>query len=532
MQTNIINFDQAEKIYIAIDLKSYYASVECVERGLDPMTTNLVVADASRTEKTICLAVSPSLKAYGIPGRARLFEVVQKVKEANASRLNRANINEFTGSSYSSIELSDDPTLKLDYIVAPPRMRKYMEISSSIYEIYLKYVSPEDIHVYSIDECFIDVTSYLSLYNLTAHELCMKMIRDILAATGITATGGIGANLFLCKVAMDIVAKHVPADKDGVRIAELDEQSYRRELWDHEPITDFWRVGKGIAKQLAAYHIYTMGDIARCSLGLVPLGKKQTDSSVIELGSDGRSKHPDALYNEKLLYKLFGVNAELLIDHAWGYEPTTLALIKSYKPENNSISTGQVLSCPYTYEKTRIIVREMTDLLVLDLVDKGLITDQIVLTVGYDIDNKKHQGTFVSDHYGRKVPKPAHGSINLGKYSSSTTLIMEKSLELFDNIIDKNLLIRRLSIAANHIIYERDYVEEAPFEQMDLFTDYEALQIEKQTQKEKDAQEKNLQKALISIHKKYGKNAVLKGTSFQEGATTIERNGQVGGHKG
>jgi len=532
MQSNNTDNSSIKRTYIAIDLKSYYASVECVDRGLDPMTTNLVVADATRTEKTICLAVSPSLKAYGIPGRARLFEVIQKVKEVNSSRLCKAGIKEFTGSSSNSVELYANPDYRLDFIIAPPRMRKYMEISSSIYEIYLKYVSPEDIHVYSIDECFIDVTGYLSLYHLTPREMCMKMIKDILSTTGITATGGIGTNMYLCKIAMDIMAKHVPADENGVRIAELDEMSYRKELWAHEPITDFWRVGKGIAKSLAAYHIYTMGDIARCSIGLAPLGKNQTETSSIELGPDGRCRHQDSLYNERLLYKLFGINAELLIDHAWGYEPTTLDLIKSYQPENNSISTGQVLSEPYTYDMTKIIIREMTDLLVLDLVDKGLVTDQLVLTLGYDIDNKKYQGTMVADHYGRKVPKPAHGSINLGRHSSSTALIMEKSLELFDRIIDKNLLIRRISIAANHVISEFDYTEDEPFEQLDLFTDYTALAIEKQQQKEKEAQEKNLQKALISIHKRYGKNAILKGTSFQEGATTIERNGQVGGHKG
>lgn len=522
--------------FIAIDLKSYYASVECVDRQLNPLTTNLVVADESRTEKTICLAVSPSLKAYGIPGRARLFEVVQKVKEVNKMRKAKAPGNIFTGKSCDAIELAKDPSLELSFIAAPPRMKKYMTTSAGIFDIYLRYVSAEDVHVYSVDECFIDVTNYLKLYNMTAHELCMRMIKDVLRETGITATGGIGSNMFLCKVAMDIVAKHIDADEDGVRIAEVNEDNFRSLLWDHEPLTDFWRVGRGTANKLAKYHIYTMGDIARCSIGLPPLARGQRDDSVIKLADNGRVEKPDEIYNEELLYKLFGVNAELLIDHAWGYEPTTIDLIRKYIPENNSISSGQVLTHPYSYEKTRIIVREMTDLLVLDLVDKGLVTDQIVLTIGYDIENINYKGTVVADHYGRKVPKPAHGSINLGKYSSSTNLIMDKTLELFESIIDKNLLTRRLTVAANHVIYEKDIPNEPVYEQMSLFTDYDSPNLEdeklKSDEKKKDDMERNLQKALLSIKKKYGKNAVLKGTNLQEGATTIERNAQVGGHRG
>ena len=517
--------------YIAIDLKSYYASVECMDRFRDPLTTNLVVADASRSEKTICLAVSPSLKAYGIPGRARLFEVVQKVKEVNKRRLQNAPGHVFSGSSDDANLLASDPSLKLDFIIATPRMQKYMDISSSIYQIYLKYVSSDDIHVYSIDECFLDVTDYLNLYQQTAHELCQKIIKDVYTSTGITATGGIGSNLFLCKVAMDIEAKHTAPDEYGVRIAELDETLFRQKLWSHEPITDFWRVGRGIAKRLADYNIFTMGDIARCSIGLPPLSKDDTDNNVITIGPSGRVVNPDPFYNEQFLYKLFGINAELLIDHAWGYEPTTMDLIKAYRPDNNSISTGQVLSCGYEYEKARIVIREMTDALALDLVDKNLTCDQIVLHVGYDIDNKKYKGEIVADHYGRAVPKPAHGSINLGRQSSSTELIMDKTLELFDNIINKNLLIRRISIAANHVINETEAADKASYEQLDLFTDYDTLQRERQQQKEKEAHEKELQKALLSIKKKYGKNAILKGTNFQDGATAIERNTQIGGHK-
>ena len=499
---------EENRIYIAIDLKSFYASVECALRGLDPLTTNLVVADSSRTEKTICLAVSPSLKAYGIPGRARLFEVVQKVREANAQRKRKAPKYTFMGKSYNAHELKNNSALELDYIVAPPQMAQYMKVSSQIYNIYLRYIAPEDIHVYSIDEVFIDVTAYLNTYNLSARELTMKMIHDVLRETGITATAGIGTNMYLCKVAMDIVAKKIPADKDGVRIAELDEMSYRRELWSHRPLTDFWRIGKGYSTKLEANGLYTMGDIARCSVG-----------------------RKNEYYNENLLYKLFGINAELLIDHAWGWESCKIADIKAYKPEANSISTGQVLKCPYNFEKGKLIVREMTDLLVLDLVDKGLVTDQMVLTVGYNIESANgYAGEITADRYGRKVPKSAHGSINLGKQTSSTRLIIDAVTELYERIVDKNLMVRRMYVVANHIVSEREVVEEAPV-QLDLFTDYEALK-KRQAEEEKElAREKEIQKAMLKIKKKYGKNAILKGMNLEEGATTIERNRQVGGHK-
>ncbi|MEE3451467.1 MAG: DNA methylase, partial [Acutalibacteraceae bacterium] len=432
------------KKYIAIDLKSFYASVECVERGRDPLTTNLVVADSTRTEKTICLAVSPSLKAYGIPGRARLFEVVQKVKDVNEQRIKKAPNHRFTGKSDNASELANDSSLEVDYIVAPPQMAHYMNISTEIYQIYLRYIAPEDIHVYSIDEVFIDATSYLDTYKMTAHELAMKMIKEVLSETGITATAGIGTNLYLAKVAMDIVAKHIPADKDGVRIAELDEMSYRQKLWSHRPLTDFWRVGKGYAAKLQANRIYTMGDIARQSI-----------------------------YDEELFYKLFGVNAELLIDHAWGWEPCTIADIKSYKPENHSVSQGQVLQCPYDFEKSKIIVREMTELLVLDLVDKGLVCDQVVLTVGYDIENTQngnYNGEVKADRYGRNVPKQAHGSENIGRYTSSTKLIAEATMRLFDRIVDRKLTVRRMYVVANHVISENDIPE--THEQLDLFSDF------------------------------------------------------------
>lgn len=497
------------RTYAAIDLKSFYASVECVERGLDPMTTNLVVADESRTEKTICLAVSPSLKAYGIGGRARLFEVVQRVRQVNNQRIFKAPNRTFSGKSYNAIELNRNPSLELDYIVAPPQMAHYMEISANIYSIYLRYIAPEDIHVYSIDEVFIDLTGYLKTYNMTAHELTAKLIHEVMNETGITATAGIGTNMYLCKIAMDIVAKHIPADENGVRIAELDEMSYRRQLWKHRPLTDFWRVGKGYAKKLEEHYMFTMGDIARVSL-----------------------------QNEDLLYKLFGINAELLIDHAWGWESCTIADIKAYKPENNSISSGQVLQKPYCFEKGRLIVREMTDLLVLDLVDKGLVTDQIVLTVGYDIENltntelrRIYKGETTSDRYGRKIPKSAHGSINLGIYTSSTKIILDKVSELYNRIVDKNLMVRRMYVVANHVAPENSVSNEESFEQLDMFTDYSVLEKEREKEIENLERERNLQKAMLKIKKKYGKNSILKGMNFQEGATTIERNGQVGGHK-
>lgn len=503
------------RIYIAIDLKSFYASVECIERGLDPMTTNLVVADASRTEKTICLAVSPSLKVYGISGRARLFEVVQQVRDANAARKKLAPGHQFNGSSFHANELKNDPSLAIDYIAAPPQMSHYMEYSTKIYQVYLKYVAPEDIHVYSIDEVFMDVTSYLKLNGLSAREFGKKIIQDVLETTGITATAGIGTNLYLCKVAMDIVAKHIRPDEDGVRIAELDEMSYRKLLWSHQPLTDFWRVGKGYAKKLEEQGLFTMGDIARCSVG-----------------------KPGDYYNEDLLYKLFGINAELLIDHAWGWEPCTIADVKAYKPESNSIGSGQVLHCPYTFEQGRLIVMEMTDLLALDLVDKGLVTDQMVLTVGYDIENltdpernKAYKGPVKVDHYGRRVPKHAHGTINLESRTSSTKLIMNAVMELFERIVNPDLLIRRVSLVANHVIEETAVVEETSYEQLDLFTDYEAKSKEKEAESEALEREKKMQQAVLSIKKKYGKNAILKGMNLQEGATTVDRNNQIGGHR-
>ncbi len=506
---------EKEKTYLCIDLKSFYASVECVERGLDPLTTNLVVADKSRTEKTICLAVSPSMKKHGIPGRARLFEVIQKVKWVNAERLRKTPGKMFAGKSFHAIELENNPQLELDYIVAPPRMALYIEYSTRIYNIYLKYIAPEDIHVYSIDEVFIDLTPYLTHSVLNAHDFAMTLIRDVLKTTGITATAGIGTNMYLAKVAMDIVAKKMPADKDGVRIAELDEISYRKQLWNHKPLTDFWRIGHGYAQKLEANEMFTMGDIARCSIGA-----------------------PDDYYNEELLYKLFGVNAELLIDHAWGWEPCTIAEVKAYKPENNSMGSGQLLHRPYEYEETKLIIKEMTDLLALDLVEKGLATDQIVLTVGYDIENLadearsySYKGEIKTDYYGRKVPKHAHGTVNIGRYTSSSKLITESVLKLFDEIIDKKLLERRVNIVACRVVPESTLKEEKPFQQLNFFEDFAAK--EEKLQKEKAAfdKEKRQQKAIAEIKKRYGKNAILKGMNFDEGGMTIERNGQIGGHK-
>ncbi len=479
--------------YIAIDLKSFYASVECVERNLDPLTTNLVVADNSRTEKTICLAVSPSLKAYGIPGRPRLFEVVQKIREVNRGRKKGQEVR---------------------YIVAPPRMALYIQYSTRIYQIYLKYIAPEDIHVYSIDEVFMDVTDYLGTYKMTAEELVEKIVKDILEETGITATAGIGTNLYLCKVAMDIVAKHVEPNAHGARIAKLNEESYRKLLWDHKPLTSFWRVGKGYQKKLHENGLFTMGDIARCSLG-----------------------KDDDFYNEDLLYKLFGVNAELLIDHAWGYEPTTIEMIKAYKPEVKCLSSGQVLQCPYDFEKGKLIVKEMTDLLVLDLVEKRLVTDQMVLTIGYDIDNllegagEKYTGEVTTDYYGRKVPKHAHGTANLSKLTSSTKLIMDAVMKLYDEIVDRNLLVRRVTIVANRLVDETVANENATYEQLSLFTDYESQNIQLKEEEKLLAKERALQEAMLKVKKRYGKNAILKGMNLQEGAMTMERNNQIGGHK-
>lgn len=493
--------------YLCIDLKSFYASVECVERGLNPMTTNLVVADSSRTEKTICLAVTPSLKAYGIPGRARLFEVVQKVKEINQGRKRYLKSREFSGESYDINELEKNPSLAVSYITAPPRMAHYIKHSTEIYNIYLKYVAPEDIHVYSIDEVFMDITSYLKNGKMTAREMAVKIIRDVLKTTGITATAGIGTNMYLAKVAMDIVAKKIPADKDGVRIAELDEMAYRHELWSHKPLTDFWRVGRGYSKKLEENRLFTMGDIAKASL---------------------------STYGENLLYRLFGVNAELLIDHAWGVEPCTIEDVKAYKPENKSIGAGQVLHCPYDFDKARLIVKEMTELMALDLVEKGVVTDQIVLTVGYDIENltdlvrqKAYKGEVTTDFYGRKVPKHAHGTANIGRHTASATTMKRAVVELFDKIVDKNLLVRRVNLSANHIIYKDEADSNKTYEQMDLFTSYEEIE------KEKFAEERELkiQEATVNIRKKYGKNAVLKGINLQKGATTVDRNKQIGGHK-
>ncbi len=503
----------AERSYAAIDLKSFYASVECVERGLDPITTNLVVADESRTEKTICLAVSPSLKAYGIGGRARLFEVIQKVREINFLRQKNAPGNTFTGESYDDSRLKADPSLSLAYIAAPPRMAMYIEYSTRIYKIYLKYAAPEDIHVYSIDEVFIDVTDYLNAFKMTARQLVRTIINDVFESTGITAVAGIGTNLYLCKVAMDIVAKHITPDENGVRIAQLDEMSYRRLLWAHRPLTDFWRIGSGYAAKLEKYGMYTMGDIARCSVGAA-----------------------NAYRNEGLLYKLFGVNAELLIDHAWGWEPCTIAHIKAYKPENKSISSGQVLQSPYDHEKTGLIIREMADILALDLVEKRLVTDQLVITVGYDVENFKdpeisegYKGETSTDRYGRKIPAHSRGTVNLKKYTSSAKTIMSAAAELFERISDNSLLARRINITANHVIPESE--AENDFEQLDLFTDYEEASLMRSKSEAEEIKERNIQEAIIRIKRKYGKNAVLRGINLQEGATSVSRNEQIGGHK-
>lgn len=507
---------EKHRVYLAIDLKSFYASVECVERGLDPLTTNLVVADNSRTEKTICLAVSPSLKAYGIPGRARLFEVIQKVKAINAVRTAKAPNHTLIGSSFDAVSLRKDPSLALDYLVACPKMAHYIRCSTDIFQIYMKYVAPEDIHVYSIDEVFIDATDYLPP-GKSPRELAMEMILDVLHTTGITATAGIGTNLYLAKIAMDIMAKHIPPDANGVRIAELDEHSYRQELWSHRPLTDFWRVGRGIAARLEANGLFTMGDIARCSLGA-----------------------PDTCYNEELLYHLLGVNAELLIDHAWGWEPCRIADIKAYRPESHSISSGQVLSCPYSHEKAGTIVREMADALVLDLVDKDLMTDQLVLTICYDTENLTrpeiralYSGPVTHDHYGRAVPKNAHGTANLGAFSSSTRRIVEAALALYERITDAALLVRRVYLVANHIspVHTCEALAAAPaFEQLDLFTDYAAREQARADEARQLDREKRRQRAILSIQKKHGQGMLLKGTSLLEGATGKTRSKSIGGH--
>lgn len=501
--------------YIAIDLKSFYASVECIERNLDPMTTNLVVADISRTEKTICLAVSPPLKAYGVPGRARLFEAVQKVKEVNAQRLLNAPGHQFTGSSSHDPDVKAHPELALDYLVASPQMAKYMEYSTRIYNVYLKYIAPEDIHVYSIDEVMMDVTNYLKTYQCNAQELAQKIIMDVLDTTGITATAGIGSNLYLCKVAMDIVAKHIKPDRNGVRIATLTEMSYRQLLWKHRPLTDFWRVGRGFVKKLEANGLYTMGDIARCSIG-----------------------GPTERHNEELLYKLFGINAELLIDHAWGWEPCTMADIKAYRPRTNSMGAGQVLQSPYSCSKARIVAHEMVDLLVLDLVGKGFVTNQVVLTIGFDIENlsdpnrrKQYRGAITTDHFGRQVPKHAHGTANLNGHSSSAKAITRAVLELYDRIVDPSLLIRRINLTVNHIISEASAPKNMAPEQLDLFVDYEAVRVKEAHDKEELERERRMQTTVLAIKKRFGKNAILKGMNLQDGATAKERNRQIGGHK-
>lgn len=500
------------RTYIAIDLKSYYASVECMERGLDPMTTNLVVADLSRTEKTICLAVSPSLKAYGIPGRARLFEVVERVKEVNAERRRKADGNLFE-KSCDAHELATDPSRAVGYLVAPPQMAKYIQISTQIYNVYLKYIAPEDIHVYSIDEVMMDVTSYLETYHMTARELAKTMILDVLHTTGITATAGVGTNLYLCKVAMDIMAKHVAPDENGVRIAELDEMSYRRQLWAHRPLTDFWRVGRGYAKKLEAIGIYTMGDIAKCSIG-----------------------KPSEYYNAELLYQMFGINAELLIDHAWGWEPTTIADIKAYKPESSSLGSGQVLTAAYPYEKARLVVREMAEELILNLVDKGLVTDQIDLTIGYDTASLttpgiRYTGPVTTDHYGRKVPKHAHGTRHLGRRTQSAKVILDAAMALFDRIVNPALLVRRVNIVALHILVGQEELPVPEVEQLDLFTDYAKLEQERLAEQARLERESRIQQAALSIKRKFGKNALVKGMDLQEDATAMTRNNQIGGHK-
>ena len=502
-----------ERTYICCDLKSFYASVECVERGLDPMTTNLVVADQSRTDKTICLAVTPSLKAYGIGGRARLFEVVQKVKEVNLQRQRQAPGRQFTGSSWHDPKVRSNPSLALDYLVAPPRMAHYIDWSTKIYSVYLKYIAPEDIFPYSIDEVFMDVTNYLDTYHMTARKLTRTIILDILKTTGITAAAGMGTNLYLAKVAMDIGAKHVQPDEYGVRIAQLNERTYRQYLWGHRPLTDFWRVGRGYAAKLEAHGLYTMGDIARCSIG------KTAD-----------------YHNEELLYKLFGVNAELLIDHAWGWEPCTIADVKAYKPENKSIVSGQVLQCPYEFNKARLVVREMADALALDLVDKRLVTNQLVLTVGYDRENlddpqrsRNYQGPVATDRYGRKIPKHAVGTENF-PYTSSANDLLKTVTALFDRIVDPNLLIRRLSISANKLLDEAEAPKGHETEQLDLFTDYAARDKEEREDEAAHARERKLQETMLGIKKRYGKNAILKGMNLEEGATAKERNQTIGGH--
>ena len=501
----------AKKVYIAIDLKSFYASVECVDRGLDPLTTNLVVADESRTDKTICLAVSPAMKSFGVPGRPRLFEVKQKLQEINALRRAKAPGRTFAGKSYDLPQLQAQPALEVDCIIATPQMARYMAVSTVVYDIYLRFIAPEDIHVYSVDEVFIDATPYLRTYGLSGYELTRKMIGEVVKKTGITATAGIGSNLYLAKIAMDIVAKRMKADEKGARIAELNEMSYRQLLWDHKPLTDFWRIGGGYSRRLEKIGLYTMGDIARCSVG------KLTE-----------------FHNEDLLYRIFGVNAQLLIDHAWGWEPCTMGDIKSYRPGSSSISSGQVLCEPTPFATARLITREMADMLSMDLLDKRLETDQLTLTVGYDVENlkdensrKNYQGVVTTDHYGRNVPKHAHGTANLGRHTASTRLITEAIMELFDRIVDPNLLIRRLTICANRVLREGVAEKSQPYEQLDLF----ANSTESKATEEALQREKRRQNAILQLQKRYGKNVVVKGMNLLEGATAIQRNSQIGGHR-
>ena len=501
------------KVYLCIDLKSFYASVECVERNLDPLKTNLVVADNERTEKTICLAVTPALKSFGISGRSRLFEVVQKVEEVNKNRLKE--VRKFNGESFDIDELKKDISKKMTFIIAKPQMSKYIQISTKIYEVYLKYIAPEDIHVYSIDEVFMDITSYLEAYKMTPQELAKTIIKDVMKNTKITATAGIGTNMYLAKVAMDVVAKHIDADSDGVRIAQLDEISYRKKLWNHRPLTDFWRVGKGISTRLEKIGIYTMGDIARCSIG--------------DINND--------VYNENLLYNEFGINAELLIDHAWGYEPTTIKDIKNYKPKIKSLTSGQVLSCGYDYNKSKIVVKEMVEMLSLDLVKKKLVTNSMTLTIGYDIDNlkdveimSKYKGEIGKDYLGRKVPKNSHGSSNFS-YTSSTTKLISIVDELYDRIISDILLIKRINLSFNNVILESNIVKSDGYKQLDIFNEYEDIKKKEKLEEENIIKERKLQETIISLKSKYGKNTIIKGMDLEDGATTVERNSQVGGHK-
>ena len=500
------------RTYVAIDLKSFYASVECVERGLDPLNTHLVVADESRTEKTICLAVSPSLKALGVSGRPRLFEALQKVEQVNQQRLHRAPVRAFTGSSWRADELQQHPEWSVDFIKAPPRMALYIAYSTRVYDIYLRHVAPEDIHVYSIDEVFMDITGYLKAAKMNARQFASAILREVLAETGITAPAGLGTNLYLCKVAMDMVAKHVQPDANGVRVAELNEMRYRELLWDHQPITDFWRVGGGYARKLAQYGLFTMGDIARCSLG-----------------------RPGMRHSEELLYKLFGVNAELLIDHAWGCESCTMADIKSYKPASSSLGTGQVLHCPYTHEKARLIVQEMMEQLALDLLEKGLVTDQIILVIGYESLNaqqlKAYTGAVSTDFYGRSIPKHANGTINLPRFTSSARLLTGAATALFDRIANPSLLIRRVNLVASHTADERSLSSRPAFEQLDLFTNYEAELQRRMAEEAALRRERQCQQAVLEIRRRFGKNAILRGINLQEGGTAMERNRQIGGHK-